>query len=43
MPPGKKGMRYFQHGVDDSMFQLHREQLLEVGRNGIIEAAQTYA
>jgi len=36
-------MRYFLNGIDDTAFQTHREQLLEVGRNGIINAAQTYA
>jgi len=43
VPPGRKGLRYFMYGIDDSAFQSHREQLLEVGRNGIIDAAQTYA
>ena len=42
VPPGRKGMRYFLHGIDDHLFQSHREQLLEVGRNAIIDAAQTY-
>jgi len=36
-------MRYFLNGIDDRTFQTHREQLLKVDRNEIVDAAQMYA
>jgi hypothetical protein len=42
VPPGQKGMRYFLHEISDDAFQKHREQLLAVNRENIVDVTSRY-
>ena len=40
VPPGNRGMRLFQYGIDDNTFQQHREGLFAVSKNDLVSVAQ---
>ncbi|ELU02149.1 hypothetical protein CAPTEDRAFT_179632 [Capitella teleta] len=42
VPPGNRGMRLFQFGIDDAAFQQHRQALFGVTKQQLISVAEKY-
>ena len=42
VPPGSCGNRLFTTGIDDEMFQSHRQQLFKTSKQDLIHATEKY-